>query len=84
MKNFMKTKLYNLRSLYDPNVNFTYEICKIGDNGQAYSKEELEKYKNYYAKKWEKNIFLICFLMLARIISNIFLKIIKTLNIIII
>ena len=55
--NFMKTKLYNLRSLYDPNINFTYDICKVGDNGQAYSKEELEKYKNYYAKKMGKEYF---------------------------
>ena len=55
--NFMKTKLYNLRSLYDPNVNFTYEICKVGDNGHAYSNEELKKYKNYYAKKMGMEYF---------------------------
>ena len=56
--NFMKTKLYNLQSLYEPNANFGYEICKFGDNGMAYSKEELNKYKNYYAKKMGMEYFL--------------------------
>ncbi len=56
--NFMKTKLYNLSSLYDPSANFTQEICKSGDNGQAYSKAELSSYKNYYAKKMGKEYFL--------------------------
>ena len=56
--NFMKTKLYQLNSLYDPSADFTHEICKFGDNGQAYSKEELNKYNNYYAKKMGKEYFL--------------------------
>jgi len=55
--NFMKTKLYNLNSLYDPNANFTHEICKFGDNGQVYTEEELNKYKNHYAKKMGKEYF---------------------------
>ena len=56
--NFMKTKLYNLNSLYDPAANFTQEICKIGDNGQAYTNEEIKKYKNYYSKKMGKEYLL--------------------------
>ena len=49
--NFMKTKLYNLQNLYDPKANFTYDVCKFGDNGKVYSEEELKKYRNYYAKR---------------------------------
>jgi len=64
--NFMKTKLYNLRSLYDPRANFTNEVCKIGDNGRAYSKEELDKYKKYYAKKMGKEYFLDLFANTSR------------------
>ena len=56
--NFMKTKLYNLNSLYDPKANFTYEVAKFGDNGMAYSDEDLDVYKNYYAKKMGKEYFL--------------------------
>ena len=56
--NFMKTKLYNLNSLYDPKANFTYEVAKLGDNGMAYSDEDLDVYKNYYAKKMGKEYFL--------------------------
>ena len=55
--NFMKTRLYNLKSLYDPNMNFTHLICKYGDNGQVYSEEELKKYKKFYAKKMGKEYF---------------------------
>ena len=29
----------------------------VGDNGHAYSNEELKKYKNYYAKKMGKEYF---------------------------
>ena len=54
----MKTKLYNLNSLYDPSANFTQEICKIGDNGQAYTDKEIKKYKNYYSKKMGKEFLL--------------------------
>ena len=56
--NFMKTKLYNLNSLYDRSANFTKEICKIGDNAKAYSEEDIRKYKSYYAKKMGKEYFL--------------------------
>jgi len=56
--NFMKTKLYNLQSLYDPSANFTYEICKFGDNGNVYSKDEQEEYRKYYARKMGKEYFI--------------------------
>ena len=56
--NFMKTKLYNLSSLYDPKANFTHQVAKFGDNGMAYSDDELNSYKNYYAKKMGKEYFL--------------------------
>jgi len=56
--NFMKTKLYNLDSLYDPRANFTHEICKFGDNGMVYTPKEIEAYKKYYAQKMGKEYFL--------------------------
>jgi len=56
--NFMKTKLYNLQTLYDPNANFNLSICKVGDNGQAYTEEEIRKYKKFYAKKMGKEYFI--------------------------
>ena len=49
--------VYNLKSLYDPNANFTHLICKYGDNGQVYSEAELKKYKDFYAKKMGKEYF---------------------------
>ena len=49
--NFMKTKLYNLKSLYDPNFNFVFTVSKIGDNGKAYSKEEINNYLKNYAER---------------------------------
>ena len=49
--NFMKTKLFNLNSLYDPSFDFNSIVCKFGDNGLAYTKEELAKYKKEYAKR---------------------------------
>ena len=55
--NFMKTKLYNLQSLYEPKANFTYDVCKFGDNGKVYSEEELKKYRNYYAKRMGMEYF---------------------------
>ena len=54
----MKTKLYNLQTLYDPNANFTQSICKVGDNGQAFTEEEIYKYKKFYAKKMGKEYFI--------------------------
>lgn len=51
LANFMKTKLYNLKDLTDPKVNFTDTVAKFGDNGRVYSNEEIYKYKKYYAKK---------------------------------
>lgn len=55
--NFMKTKLYNLRNLYEPKAHFTFDIAKYGDNGMVYSKEELYKYRKYYAKKMGTEYF---------------------------
>jgi hypothetical protein len=49
--NFMKTRLHNLSSLYDPIINFNNIVPKYGDNGLAYTKEELIKYKKEYAKR---------------------------------
>ena len=41
----MKVKLINVPSLYP---NFTPYVTKYGDNGLSYSKEELDKYFEYY------------------------------------
>jgi hypothetical protein len=49
--NFMKTQLHNLSSLYDPVINFNKIVPKYGDNGLAYSKEELIRYERKYAKR---------------------------------
>ena len=49
--NFMKTKLFGLQSLYDPYFNFNEIICKIGDNGLAYTEDEIEIYEKEYAKR---------------------------------
>lgn len=43
--NYMKVKLINVPSLYP---NFTPYVTKYGDNGLSYSKEELDKYFDYY------------------------------------
>lgn len=55
--NFMKTKLYNLSNLYDPKINFNAIVCKYGDNGLAYSKEELIEYEKKYAKRMGMEYF---------------------------
>jgi hypothetical protein len=49
--NYMKTKLYNLKSLYDPNFNFAFTVSKFGDNGKAYTKEEINNYLKSYAER---------------------------------
>jgi hypothetical protein len=49
--NFMKTKLHNLKNLYDPEINFNEIVCKYGDNGLAYSKNDLLAYEKEYAKR---------------------------------
>ena len=49
--NFMKTQLHNLRSLYDPVINFNNIVPKYGDNGLAYTKEDLIRYEKEYAKR---------------------------------
>ena len=58
LANFTKAKLYNLKDLTDPKVNFTNIVAKIGDNGMAYTNEELKKYKRYYAKKMGYEYFM--------------------------
>jgi len=55
--NFMKTKLHNLRHLYEPKANFAFEIAKYADNGMAYSKQDLIKYNKFYAKKMGAEYF---------------------------
>ena len=55
--NFMKTKLYNLSSLYDPSINFNNIVCKYGDNGLAFSKQELISYEKEYAKRMGMEYF---------------------------
>lgn len=49
--NFMKTKLFGLKNLYDPYFDFNTIVCKIGDNGSAYTKKEIHNYKKEYAKR---------------------------------
>lgn len=55
--NFMKTQLHNLSSLYDPVINFNKIVPKYGDNGLAYSKEELIRYEKEYAKRMGMEYF---------------------------
>jgi hypothetical protein len=55
--NFMKTKLYNLNNLYDSNFNFNSTICKVGDNGMAYTKDEIRLYNKEYAKRMGMEYF---------------------------
>jgi len=43
--NFMKTKLFNVSSLYP---DFTPYVAKYGDNGMARTENELKKYFDYY------------------------------------
>ena len=55
--NFMKTKLYNLNSLYDSDFNFNANVCKVGDNGMAYTKDEIRLYNKEYAKRMGMEYF---------------------------
>ena len=55
--NFMKTQLHNLQNLYDPSINFNSVVCKYGDNGMAYSKQELISYEKEYAKRMGMEYF---------------------------
>ena len=55
--NFMKTKLYNLSSLLDPKINFNEIVCKFGDNGLAFTKEQLKLYRKEYAKRMGMEYF---------------------------
>ena len=55
--NFMKTKLYNLSNLYDPKINFNEIVCKFGDNGLAFTKEQLKLYRKEYAKRMGMEYF---------------------------
>ena len=47
----MKTKLYNLKNLYDPIINFNNIVCKYGDNGLDYTKNDLINYEKEYSKR---------------------------------
>ena len=49
--NFMKTTLHNCKSLYESECNFTLNVSKIGDNGCAESREEVEEYLDVYRKR---------------------------------
>ena len=51
--NFMKTTLHNCSSLYEGPIfqNFTYNIAKYGDNGNAENNEEVKKYLEEYKKR---------------------------------
>ena len=53
----MKTKLYNLSSLTDPKINFNDIVCKFGDNGLAFTKEQLKLYRKEYAKRMGREYF---------------------------
>ncbi len=55
--NFMKTKLHNLSSLYDPSINFNTIVPKYGDNGLAYTKAEVYQYEKEYAKRMGMEYF---------------------------
>ena len=44
--NFMKTQIINGSNLYNP--DFTSSVAKYSDNGRVKTKNELEKYFNYY------------------------------------
>lgn len=55
--NFMKTRLYNLNSLYDSDFNFNASVCKVGDNGMAYTKDEIKLYNKEYAKRMGMEYF---------------------------
>lgn len=46
--NFMKTTLHNCASLYEGSGNFTFNAAKYGDNGLAYSEEEILRYLSEY------------------------------------
>jgi len=72
--NFMKTKLYNLSSLYDPNFNFNTTVCKVGDNGLAYSKEEVRLYQKEYAKRMGMEYFYDLFANKSKNYFKFFLK----------
>ena len=47
--NFMKTTLHGVPSLYEPNFNFY--TTKLGDNGRAFSQEEVKGYMKEYHKR---------------------------------
>ena len=80
--NFMKTKLHNLKSLYDPIINFNNIVCKYGDNGLAYTKEELINYEKEYAKRMGIEYFYDLFANQSKNYFKFFSKIIKIQNII--
>ena len=76
--NFMKTQLHNLSSLYDPVFNFNNIVPKYGDNGLAYTKEELVRYEKEYAKRMGMEYFYDLFANQSKNTLSSFLKITKT------
>lgn len=51
--NFMKTEISSSHNLYNP--DFTNTVAKYSDNGGVKTKNELEKYFNYYRHKRSKS-----------------------------
>jgi hypothetical protein len=47
--NFMKTTMHNVSSLYDGGFNFA--VTKWGDNGRAFTYDELEEYTAEYRRR---------------------------------
>lgn len=58
--NFMKTTLHNTTSLYEGplNQNFTNNIAKFADNGNAHSKDQVRKYLREYQNRAGYEFFL--------------------------
>jgi len=61
--NFMKTTLHNCSSLYEGTSfqNFTYNVTKYADNGNAENNEEVKKYLKEYKKRMGFDFFLNAF-----------------------
>jgi len=49
--NFMKTTLHNCNSLYESDMNFTFNVAKYADNGLAETNQEIDKYLQIYKKR---------------------------------
>lgn len=49
--NFMKTRLYKCKSLYEGSGNFNFNVAKFGDNGKAETEEQIRAYIAEYRKR---------------------------------